>query len=93
MHKLTATAGIFALTMSLTVTGWAANPCRPIAIACMKLGYYKGGDKVGKGLVKNCVMPVVAHNKILANTNFSDSDMQLCRTVIMQKMKAEMHGN
>jgi hypothetical protein len=65
----------------------AANPCKPIAKACEKAGYYQGGNSVGKGLVMNCILPVTAKKMSLENTNFSDETLSTCRTLIMKKMQ------
>ena len=86
MSKLYLLLGLFAFMMSLTMTVWAENPCLPIAEACMECGYYKGGHKVGKGLVINCVMPIVAHNKKLPNVTFSDDILQKCKAFLLKKM-------
>ena len=85
MSKLYSALAILIVAMSLTQFGWA-NPCRSIAKACMAEGYYKGGDRVGKGLVKNCVMPVVS-NKMTLPASFSESTLQRCKMMIMQKME------
>ena len=78
---------VFALSVSFA--GWAGNPCMPIAQACMKEGYYKGGDKVGKGLVQDCVMPVVSKQKTLENKTFSDEVLQQCNTTLEKKMQKQ----
>ncbi|OGT52501.1 MAG: hypothetical protein A3E84_03225 [Gammaproteobacteria bacterium RIFCSPHIGHO2_12_FULL_42_13] len=85
MTKLHAILGILILAMCTALNGWA-NPCRPIAEACMQAGYYKGGNNVGKGLVKNCVMPIVENKKSLPSASFSQTTLQQCRTELMQKM-------
>lgn len=85
MNKLFSVGGIV-LSMSMAASTWAANPCAPIAQACMSAGYYKGGNKVGKGLIENCVMPVSAKTKTLANTNFSDETLKQCQTTIAARM-------
>ncbi len=74
---------IFLILNSLQV--FAANPCKPIAEACMQLGFYKGGNTVGKGLVENCVLPVVNGQKTLNNGNFSAETMQQCKTMLQSK--------
>ena len=38
-----------AVIMGASMQSWAANPCMPIAKACMKAGYYKGGITLAKG--------------------------------------------
>jgi hypothetical protein len=85
MNKLFTVGGI-ALSMGIAVSTWAANPCAPIAQACMAAGYYKGGNTVGKGLIENCVMPVSAKTKTLANTNFSDEALKQCQATIAARM-------
>lgn len=87
MSKLYSIIGVVILAMSASLYTWAANPCKPIAKACMKEGYYKGGNKVGKGLIENCVMPIVEQNKTLPNTTFSDTTLQQCKEKLMQQIK------
>lgn len=87
MSKVFSILGIFILAMSVTLACWAANPCRPIAKACMAQGYYKGGNKVGKGLIENCVMPVATKEKTLPNATFSDAVLQQCKMLLMEKMQ------
>lgn len=91
MNKLNATLTVLILATS-TTCGWAANPCMPIAQACMKEGYYKGGEKTGKGLINDCVQPVVSKQKTLANVSFSDADLQACKTTLAEKMKENQAG-
>ena len=87
MNKIHSVVSAFILAMGVSVCGWAANPCMPIAQACMQEGYYKGGKNVGKGLVENCVMPVVAHTKTLAHATFSDAVLEQCSVKLQEKMK------
>lgn len=82
-------AGTFILTIGISLSGWAANPCMPIGMKCMDMGFYKGGDKVGKGLVKDCVMPVVMKTKVLPDTTFSDAVLDACKVDLMAKMKEQ----
>ena len=81
--------GLFILTLSVSLSGWAGNPCMPIAQACMKAGFYKGGKTVGKGLIEDCVMPIVAKQKNLPNSTFSDATLQQCNVMLTEKMKAQ----
>lgn len=86
MNKIGLIAGSFILGMGLTSFCWAENPCKPIAEACKQAGYYKGGKNVGKGVLENCVMPIVAHTKTLANVTFTDDVLQQCSLKIKEKM-------
>ncbi|MFZ4076621.1 MAG: hypothetical protein ACOYKA_01425 [Legionellaceae bacterium] len=66
-----------------------ANPCMPIAQQCMKEGYYKGGDKEGKGLVKDCVMLVLSNQKSFAGVTFTDETLQQCGAMLKSKMNTQ----
>lgn len=89
MNKLYTTLGFCILSLSITLNSWAANPCQPIAKVCKQQGYYKGGNKEGKGLIENCLMPVVSKQKTLPNTNFSDDTLANCKTSLTEKMKSQ----
>ena len=86
MNKLSTISIACILTIGTSLYGWAANPCMPIAKACMQKGYYKGGNKVGKGLIENCVMPIVNHQKTLGNVTFADDVLNQCHTMLQEKM-------
>jgi len=75
--------------LSVSFFGWAANPCMPIAEACMGQGYYKGGHEKGQGLVEDCVMPVVKGSKTLANTNFDPQVLQKCKMLLLERMSKQ----
>lgn len=87
MKNSTSKIAVSLLLVSVSAYSWA-GACMPIAQACMKMGYYKGGEKSGKGLVKDCVMPVAMGSKVLPGTNFNPSQLQQCKTTIAQKMKS-----
>ena len=65
---------------------FANNPCMPIAQECMKEGYYKGGEKEGKGLVKDCVMPVLSNQKSFEGVTFTEETRQQCSAMLTEKM-------
>lgn len=87
MNKLLCmvTTSMLSMTLALPVF---ANSCMPIAQACMKQGYYKGGHDSGKGLVEDCVMPVVKKTKTLPDEQFSDDVLQQCEATIQEKMQS-----
>lgn len=62
-----------------------ANPCQPIAAACMQAGYSQGAPE-GHRLIKDCVEPVVEKSKTL-DTAFTDEQLQDCKAVIAKKMQ------
>ncbi len=78
-----------AVIMGASMQSWAANPCMPIAKACMKAGYYKGGNNVGKGLIMNCVMPITQGTKTLPNVTFPSNVLQQCQATLAAKMKSQ----
>ena len=65
-----------------------ANPCQPIADACMQAGYSKGAA-IGHRLIKDCVQPITAKTMTLPNTAFTDEELQQCNAIIAQKMGEE----
>lgn len=78
---------LWAGIMTVTLQGWAANPCLPIAQACMKAGYYRGGNTVGKGLVVNCVMPITQGASVIPNVSFPSDVLRACKATLATKMK------
>ncbi|WP_133127766.1 hypothetical protein [Legionella nagasakiensis] len=93
MNKLYSKLSILILTMGVSTYGWTDEPCKPIAQACAQEGYYIGGNKVGKGLVEDCIKPVISGEKTLAGTNFSDTQIQQCKMLLEKKMAREKVEN
>ncbi len=79
---------VFLIIAGLSSAGWA-NPCMPMARACEKAGFYKGGNKTGKGLIMDCVMPIVMGNKSLPGTSFNTADKNASKTTLIKKMKTQ----
>ena len=71
------------LFLSATATVFAQNSCNAIAQACKKAGYYHGGSSVHKGLVANCMLPVVNKKPIISLSDFSDRDLEECKAFLM----------
>ena len=92
MNTIHSRAVVLTLMLGVSLSGWATNPCMPIAMSCMKLGYYKGGENTGKGLIQDCVMPVVAKTKILSGSSFSDTVLNACNADLMEKMKEQQNN-
>jgi len=87
MNKILTLMIVFIVAISASLPSFSASYCRSIAKACMKAGYYQGGNSVGKGLVVNCMLPVTAKKMSLPNTYFSNKTLSRCRAEIMQKMQ------
>lgn len=68
-------------------TLWAANPCEPIFQACQRAGYYIGGQKVGKGMISDCIQPVVNLKKYLPDTSFNEVTLAQCRVQVQSILK------
>ncbi|MGZ3689776.1 MAG: hypothetical protein ACXWP5_09925 [Bdellovibrionota bacterium] len=56
----------------------ANHPCRKIEAACIGGGYSKGGHKIGKGLWKDCVQPILA-GKTVDGVTVSGDDVSACK--------------
>ena len=84
MNKLYCKSGLVIVAMSVSLSGWAAG-CMPIAKACMAAGYAKGDTK-GKGLINDCVLPVVAKTKTLEGVTFTDDELADCKAKLAVKM-------
>ncbi len=89
MNKLYAVLGMTVSSLIIATPSFA-NSCMPIAQACMKQGYYKGGHDTGKGLIEDCVMPVVRKEKTLPNESFTDEALSQCDATIQKKMEQKM---
>ncbi len=92
MTKLRSKTGLAVLMIGVSLSSWAGNPCMPIAQACMKLGYYKGGHNSGKGLIQDCVQPVATKSKTLPNTDFTDDMLQQCAAAVSAGMQGMQGG-
>jgi hypothetical protein len=86
MNKFYLILAAFILSITASLSSYAANPCMPIAEACKQQGYSRSGPE-GKMLIKNCVMPVASGEKTLPNTNFDQTVLQQCKMLIMEKMQ------
>lgn len=75
MYKIISVLGA---TVIFSSAGWSTPPCAPIARACEHAGYYKGGSAVGKGLITNCMIPILKKQKNLPDVTFNDDTLQLC---------------
>jgi hypothetical protein len=89
MNNLLIKSAMAMVMFAPSIPSFAGNPCMPIAEACMDAGFYKGGEKEGKGLVINCVQPITEKQKTLPNTSFSDETLQQCSATIAEKMKEQ----
>lgn len=77
---------IFSVLCCITFSGalWATSPCTSIFIACKQAGYYQGGSTVGKGLISNCMIPVVNRQMQLPETNFDESNLTQCKSQLRE---------
>lgn len=82
--------GLFGIIMGFSLAGWASKACLPIAKACMHMGYYKGGNKEGKGLIMNCVLPTAQNDKSMAKMPFTPAEREACAKSLKHKMKGHL---
>lgn len=54
------------------------HPCKKIAEACQSAGYTKGGESTGKGLMMNCLKPLIS-GQAVAGVNVSSTDVAACQ--------------
>lgn len=90
MNNIILKISMFALLISVSMYGWTAGACMPIVKACKANGYYKGGSKEHKALVKDCMLPVTRGVKTLPNTTFSENQLKSCKMDIEQKIKNKL---
>lgn len=75
--------------LATVMTAWAADkPCKPIAEACMKAGYTQGGHSTGKGLMQDCLKPII-DGKTVANVTVDDAVLKACQAKAAEKEAAE----
>ncbi|ETO93418.1 hypothetical protein [Legionella oakridgensis] len=90
MNKLHLKLCVLMAAMGISLPGWAEDtPCKSLAEACVQEGYYIGGNKVGKGLVEDCVMPIINHKKTIPNVTFSEDQLQQCKAELDKKLQRE----
>jgi hypothetical protein len=56
----------------------APHPCAKLKAACEAGGFVKGGAKDGKGLLKDCMMPVMAGHPV-TGVSVDPADVASCR--------------
>ena len=54
------------------------HPCHKIEEACKAAGYVRGGAKTDKGLVKNCMAPLMAGQSV-SGVSITSADVQACQ--------------
>lgn len=81
--------------ISIAVACWvplvawgAADPCAPIKTACEAAGYTHGGHKTGKGLMKDCIHPIVSGQSV-AGVTVNPTDVSACKTKVEKQPR---HG-
>jgi hypothetical protein len=75
----------------LSASAWAADttpaaesaagpnhPCRAIAELCKAAGFVKGGASTGKGLLKNCMEPIMS-GQAVSGVSVSADEVQACK--------------
>ncbi len=72
-----------ATTTTTTTTGTMApttedSPCQKIEMACKDGGFLIGEDKSGKGLVKDCMEPIMA-GKTVEGVKVEAADVTACQ--------------
>jgi hypothetical protein len=80
---------------SLSVSAWSADPaaapsasshpCKTIEAACSAAGFIKGGAKTGKGMMKDCMKPIMSGESVSGVTVTAD-EVAAC------KAKMASHG-
>lgn len=83
MSRVNSNKWIVMIPLFMPLWAWSHGPCMPIAMACMEQGYT---DK--QSMIKQCVLPIIRGQKTLPNVQFSDNQIQQCKMVIIDKMKA-----
>jgi hypothetical protein len=63
-----------------------AHPCRNIMIACKDAGYYPGGSSKGKGLLGNCLVPIMK-GETVPGVKADPQDIKACQAVHEQKQQ------
>lgn len=76
---------IAGITLSaLAVDQAALKPCRNIIQACKNAGFVKGGVAQGKGILENCLTPIMS-GQTVPGVTVDPADVQGC-----QALKAKM---
>ncbi len=71
--------GYLVLTaMAAAAMAAADHPCKTIEAACEAAGYHRGEAKVGKGLFKNCMKPIMTGQNV-PGVNVSPTEIQQCQ--------------
>jgi hypothetical protein len=62
------------------------HPCKHIEETCAAAGYVRGGAKSGKGLMENCMMPIMRGQGVAGVSAINPQEVAAC------KQKREQHG-
>jgi hypothetical protein len=63
---------------SVPAGGGQEHPCKAIAKACEAAGFVKGGEAQGKGLMRNCIKPLM-EGQTVAGVSVSPEEIQACK--------------
>lgn len=69
------------ISVAMLILGAAAfanHPCQNLENACKAAGYVKGEAKVGKGLFKDCMKPIMAGQSV-PNVTVASADVSACQ--------------
>jgi hypothetical protein len=70
--------------------GQGGHPCKAIEEACKSAGFMKGGEASGKGLMMNCMKPVM-EGKQVAGVSVDSTTVQACQAK-KASMMSQHHG-
>lgn len=65
-------------TTETKMTTTEDSPCQKIEMACKDGGFMLGEDKTGKGLVKDCMEPLMA-GKTVEGVTVEEADVKACQ--------------
>jgi hypothetical protein len=76
---------LITLSLSSLIFADADHPCKPLEAACKAAGFYQGGSSSGKGLLKDCIEPLV-DGKSVEGVKVEATDAAACK-IKVDKMR------
>ena len=77
-HSMTLATALLTFGLTVGISARAGHPCEKIREACKAAGFKKGDHKDKKGLMKDCVHPIM-EGKTVEGVSVTTVDVDACK--------------